>query len=92
MTGNAHCTKVYLGKHAQAATEAVTGTHATVRRLTGWMAEGEHNMSKENFFSSVSLFGDLATLKTSYCCTAHPASCHGPFNPNDRATPQHRTG
>ena len=91
MTANTHCTSVYLGKDAQTATEAVTTTHAIVRCPIGWVEEGDCNMSTENFFSSIFLFDDLATLKTSYRCTAHPASCCGPFNSDDRAPPQRRT-
>jgi hypothetical protein len=83
--------RVYLGKDPQAATEALTATHVTVRCLTGGVEEGERNMSEENFFTSLSLLDDLATLKTSYCSTGHPASSHGPFNPVNRAPPQRRT-
>jgi len=77
--------KVYFGKDAQAANEAITATNGTVRCLTGRVEESERNTSTENFFSSISFYDDRATLKTSYCSTAHPASCHGPFNPDDSA-------
>ena len=39
MADNTYCTRVYLGNDPQAATEAVTATHATVRCLTGRVEE-----------------------------------------------------
>lgn len=78
---------ILVKTHIQPATEAVTATNATMCHHTRRVEEVEHNLLMDNFFSFLSLFYDLASLKISYCYTAHPASCHGSFNSKDRALP-----
>jgi hypothetical protein len=61
--------RVYLGKNSRSATDDMTATHATVRRLTRRVEGLGQKLFMDNFFSSPKLFDDLERRKINSCGT-----------------------
>ena len=55
--------KVYVGRDSHFATDDMTATHATVRRLTCRVEGLGHKLFMDSFFSSPRLFDDLLRRK-----------------------------
>jgi len=63
---------VYLGRDSHSATDDMTATHATVRRLTSRVQGLGHKIFMDNFFSSPGPFDDLERRKINSCGTLWP--------------------
>ena len=71
-SGHTYDMRMYLGRDSHSATDDMTATHATVRRLTNRVEGLGHKIFMDNFFSSPRLFDDLDGRKINSCGTVRP--------------------